>query len=313
MGKSYIQKHSFNQAIVGDPPRPFSVPLVSDLKYGEFSVNASLGLVYLRKKGYFGDPFNTGVDLVQPIDTIIQLASMNVQNYGDFLVTGTIKAKKILVEEGVGSGEDSSTDKTYIEYLDDSMNFFVNTIEVANFLEDEIHWKVPFLDLCVIEELIVGKDPCNIFQVENGRVGIGNFDGDMAELLHVKHGNVRIDHGHLYVWGRIFVKGDNRFEELTPQRSLTHELTGDYTIQSDDLRKNFQLKSNTNIVITLPSAILYEGFEIYIHNLSDSGTITITPEIGTDFICIQNVFSNKFDWCRIYKSNQDSTWYGMNK
>lgn len=308
MGKSRSSKVSFNQAIIGAPPKPLAVPKVTDLKYGEFGVNASLGLVYLRKKGYFGDLFNLGSTDPLPSDVIIQLASMGVENFGDFIVNGKIISEKILLR---GNHPIFGNENTYIEFLDDSMNFFVNSVEIANYLEEEIKFNIPFRDLCIIDELIVGKDPCNIFNVENGRVGIGDFDGDMEELLHIKHGNVRIDHGHLYVWGRIFVKVGSHFEELTPPRSCSKELVSDYTIESSDLRKNFQLKTNVNIVITLPNSIVYEGFEIYIHNLSDSGTITIANELGTDFICSKNIFSNKFDWCRIYKSNQDGLWYGM--
>lgn len=308
MGKSTSTKVSFNPAIVGSPPRPLVIPKIKDLKYGEFGINAALGLAYLRKKGYFADPFNLGTNNLKPVDTIIQLASMGVENFGDFIVNGNIVAEQIILR---GDQPIFGNENTYIEFLDESMNFFVNSVEVANYLEDEIQFYIPFRDLCIIDELIVGKDLCSVFNVENGKVGIGDFDGDMEELLHIKHGNVRIDHGHLYVWGRIFVKVGSTFEEITPPRSYTQVLSVDYTIQSSDLRKNFQLKTDTSIVITLPNSIVYEGFEIYIHNLADSGTITVVAESGTDFICSQNVFSNKFDWCRIYKSNEDGLWYGM--
>ena len=64
-------------------------------------------------------------------------------------------------------------------------------------------------DLYVRDEGIIGIDDEVIFSVENDKVGIGNFNGDMLELLHVKNGNIRLDNGDLFVWGEIYQKRGN--------------------------------------------------------------------------------------------------------
>lgn len=371
MAISKSNKVSYRKAIVGNPPRPVGIPDIHDIKYGEFGVNAALGLVYTRKRGYLGDPFNLAVDLEKPVDTIIQLASMGVSNYGDFIVHGDIVAENIQISNGDFKLGDNNT---YIEFGDEYINFFVDTNEIVNFLSNEVNYltqvnvlgksvitdaanigngdgyglftsKVSntlnfrkikagsnieididedgsllitasgdiedFEDLFVENSVTIGKDECTVFSVENGKVGIGDFYGDMEELLHIKHGNVRIDHGHLYLWGRLFVKDHDIFREIRQPYSDTVVLNGDYTIDRDDLRKNFQIKTDIEIVITVPSAIEYEGFEFYIQNLATSGSITINSEAGTSFIASTNYFANKYDWCRIYNSNIDGDWYGM--
>jgi hypothetical protein len=197
MPLSLIHKKSFNKAVGGLPPKPLGEPEVSDLKYAEFGINASLGLAYLRKKGYVGDPFNLdgGSD-----DTIVQLASMGVMNYGNFKVQGALISNEILlgtdidgVNPTIGKGLDEDT---YIEFGENNIKLYVDSNELVNFYSNYVNFST---DLKVYDKLVV-TDAIN----ESDGYGVfkNKVDGDLHFRTLKAGSNVSISehsNGHLVI------------------------------------------------------------------------------------------------------------------
>ena len=171
MPLNLIHKKSFNKAVGGTPPKPLGAPNVNDLKYAELGINASLGLVYTRKKGYAGDPFNLDGGSE---DSIIQLASMDVVNYGNFKVQGALISNEILlgtdiegVNPTIGKGLDEDT---YIEFGENNIKFYVDSNELLNFYSDYANFTTDLkvYDKDVVTDAINLSDGFSIYKNKTG-------------------------------------------------------------------------------------------------------------------------------------------------